>query len=73
MTLESTIAGTWYPGTERSIRAFADKCEAAAGNDAASATKVPNILILPQKAGLSSDAWREGAKFETFQAEVFHE
>ena len=28
---------------------------------------------LSRKAGLSSDAWREGAKFETFQAEVFHE
>lgn len=28
---------------------------------------------LSQKAGLSSGAWREGATFETFQAEVFHE
>lgn len=28
---------------------------------------------LSQKAGLSFDAWREGATFETFQAEVFHE
>ena len=28
---------------------------------------------LSQKAGLSADAWRDGAKFETFQAEVFHE
>ena len=31
------------------------------------------LSYLSQKAGLSSDAWREGAKFETFQAEVFHE
>jgi len=31
------------------------------------------LSFLSQKAGLSADAWREGAKFETFQAEVFHE
>ena len=31
------------------------------------------LSYLAQKAGLSSDAWRDGAKFETFQAEVFHE
>ncbi len=28
---------------------------------------------LAMKAALAHDAWREGAKFETFQAEVFHE
>ena len=31
------------------------------------------LSYLARKAGLSQDAWREGAKFETFQAEVFHE
>ena len=31
------------------------------------------LSYLSQKAGLAADAWREGAKFETFQAEVFHE
>jgi hypothetical protein len=31
------------------------------------------LSYLSQKAGLSADAWRDGAKFETFQAEVFHE
>ena len=31
------------------------------------------LTYLSQKAGLSADAWREGASFETFQAEVFHE
>ncbi len=31
------------------------------------------LSYLAQKAGLMPDAWREGAKFETFQAEVFHE
>ena len=31
------------------------------------------LSYLSQKAGLSPDAWRSGAKFETFQAEVFHE
>ena len=31
------------------------------------------LSYLSRKAGLSPDAWREGATFETFQAEVFHE
>jgi AmmeMemoRadiSam system protein A len=31
------------------------------------------LSYLSRKAGLSADAWRDGAKFETFQAEVFHE
>jgi hypothetical protein len=31
------------------------------------------LTYLAQKAGLPADAWREGATFETFQAEVFHE
>ena len=31
------------------------------------------LTYLSQKAGLPPDAWREGATFETFQAEVFHE
>ena len=31
------------------------------------------LSYLAQKAGLDADAWREGAMFETFQAEVFHE
>lgn len=31
------------------------------------------LSYLSQKAGLSANAWREGAQFETFQAEVFHE
>ena len=31
------------------------------------------LSYLSQKAGLSADAWRDGATFETFQAEVFHE
>ena len=28
---------------------------------------------LSLKAGLGADGWREGATFETFRAEVFHE
>lgn len=31
------------------------------------------LSFLSRKAGLDADAWREGAKFETFRAEVFHE
>ena len=35
---------------------------------------LPTTLAhLSLKAGLPSDGWREGAKFETFRAEVFHE
>ena len=35
---------------------------------------LPTTLThLSMKAGLDADAWREGATFETFQAEVFHE
>ncbi len=31
------------------------------------------LAHLSRKAGLSSDAWKSGARFETFQAHVFHE
>ena len=31
------------------------------------------LSYLSQKAGLPPEAWREGAEFETFQADVFHE
>lgn len=31
------------------------------------------LSYLAQKAGLPENAWRDGAAFETFQAEVFHE
>ena len=31
------------------------------------------LSCLSQKAGLAYDVWRDGATFETFQAEVFHE
>ena len=31
------------------------------------------LSYLSKKAGLDADAWRKGAIFETFQAEVFHE
>ncbi len=31
------------------------------------------LSYLAQKAGLPKNAWRDGAAFETFQAEVFHE
>lgn len=47
MALDSTIAGTWYPGTEKGIRALAEKWEAAAARGAAAVGEVPNVLILP--------------------------
>ena len=45
MTLGSTIAGAWYPGTEKGIRAIAEKWETACGG--AVPGKVPNVLVLP--------------------------
>ena len=46
MALDSTIAGTWYPGTEQGIRSLAEKWEAASAAKEAAA-KAPNVLILP--------------------------
>ena len=68
MALKSTIAGAWYPGTEREIRALAKKWEAACGE--AAADEVPNVLVLPHAGWAYSGetAWTAvrmvcGAKF----------
>ena len=68
MALESTIAGAWYPGSEKGIRALAEKWEAACGG-AVSGT-VPNVLVLPHAGWAYSGetAWTavrtvRGAKF----------
>ena len=68
MTLESTISGTWYPGTEREIRALARKWETSCGE--ASPGDAPNVLILPHAGWAYSGetAWTavrtvQGAKF----------
>ena len=68
MTLESTISGTWYPGTEREIRALARKWETSC--DEASSGDAPNVLILPHAGWAYSGetAWTavrtvRGAKF----------
>ena len=45
MALGSTIAGTWYPGTAKEIRALAKKWEAACGE--AALGESPNVLVLP--------------------------
>ena len=47
MALESSIAGSWYPASERAIRALADSWEADASRDKAESSTPPNILILP--------------------------
>ncbi|MBR2837654.1 MAG: AmmeMemoRadiSam system protein B [Kiritimatiellae bacterium] len=47
MALESTIAGTWYPGSERAIRALASEWEADAARGEAASAPVPNVLVLP--------------------------
>ena len=46
MTLESKLAGTWYPGTAREIRALAETWEKALGKDGGT-QPVPNVLLLP--------------------------
>ena len=69
MALESTIAGAWYPGTEKGIRAICEKWESASASDGA-AGEVPNVLILPHAGWAYSGetAWNavrmvRGAKF----------
>ena len=46
-TLNSTLAGAWYPGTEREIRAVAKKWEGAGVVDEATPPSAPNVIILP--------------------------
>ena len=46
-TLNSTLAGAWYPGTEREIRAVADKWKDAGAVDEAMPPSKPNVIILP--------------------------
>ena len=69
MTLESKLAGTWYPGTAREICALAETWEKALGNDGGT-QPVPNVLLLPHAGWAYSGAiaWRavrtvRGAKF----------
>lgn len=68
MTLGSTIAGAWYPGTDKGIRTLCEKWEAVAAEGAAG--EVPNVLILPHAGWAYSGetAWSavrmvRGAKF----------
>ena len=60
MTLESTLAGTWYPGSEREIRARADAWEQAVASDAAASVARPNVILLPHAGWAYSGetAWR---------------
>ena len=60
MALESTIAGSWYPGSAREIRAMADIWEKAQAKDEAMSPANPNILILPHAGWAYSGevAWR---------------
>ena len=70
MTIESTIAGTWYPGTEKAIRALAEIWEKPFCHDASPSKAIPNVLILPHAGWTYSGevAWKavrtvRGAKF----------
>ena len=70
MALESTIAGTWYPGTAQGIRAAAEKWEMSRTADEAPPPEGANVLVLPHAGWEYSGetAWRavraaRGAKF----------
>ena len=60
MSLESTIAGSWYPGTEREIRALAEKWDGRIGRETEPGVEKPNILLLPHAGWAYSGeiAWR---------------
>ena len=69
-TVFSTIAGSWYPGTEREIRALAEKWEAAAAREVEAQAIGQNVLVLPHAGWAYSGetAWTavrmvRGAKF----------
>lgn len=47
MTLESSIAGSWYPDTASGIRALAGEWERSPGQEIAQPLQRPNVLILP--------------------------
>ena len=47
MTLESSIAGSWYPDTASGIRALAGDWERSPGQGIAQPLQRPNVLILP--------------------------
>ena len=46
-TLNSTLAGTWYPGTEREIRAMAETWEKTTAKDESAAPERTNVIVLP--------------------------
>ena len=46
-TLQSTLAGAWYPGTEKAIRGMAAEWEAAVGADEPAAPEGADVLVLP--------------------------
>ena len=46
-TLQSTLAGGWYPGTERAIRERAAQWEGAGAADEATPPSSTNVIILP--------------------------
>ena len=58
--LNSTLAGAWYPGTEREIRAMAETWEKASAHDEAAAPARPNVIVLPHAGWAYSGetAWR---------------
>ena len=59
-TLNSTLAGTWYPGTEREIRAMAETWEKTTAKDDAVAPARTNVIVLPHAGWAYSGetAWR---------------
>ena len=49
--LQSTLAGAWYPGTEREIRATAVRWESSGVKDEDATPATPNVIILPHAEG----------------------
>ena len=59
-TLESSLAGAWYPATESEIRRMAEEWEAGVGADEPAAPERANVLVLPHAGWAYSGAvaWR---------------
>ncbi len=56
MTLESSMAGSWYPDAASGIRALAGDWARSPGKEIAQPLQRPNVLILPHAGWVDSVA-----------------